>query len=121
MLGTISIADLEVCCIVGILAHEREREQLIFLDIELDRDFTDAARTEDIEHTVNYAELSELLDAWIREQKFRLIETMAERSCALLFERWPEIQRIKLTVKKPNAIAAARHTAVSVERTRSTR
>ena len=119
MLGTISIADLEIRTIVGILPHERENEQNIYLDIELDRDFAEAERTEDVQHTVDYAEVSRVLSEWVQAEKFWLIETLAERGCRLLFERWPEITRAKITVKKPDAVKPARYTAVSVERSSS--
>jgi 7,8-dihydroneopterin aldolase/epimerase/oxygenase len=119
MLGTIAVLDLEIRCIVGVLPHEREIEQSVFLDIEFDHDFADAARTDQLQYTFDYAEISQVITAFVREQKFYLIETMAERCCAMLFERFPEMQRIKATIRKPAAIPTARCAAVSIERRRA--
>ncbi|NRA94816.1 MAG: dihydroneopterin aldolase [Planctomycetes bacterium] len=116
--GTIKVADLRVTCIVGILPHERENEQDLLVDVELNHDFAAAAATEDVTTTVDYAEVSQVLTEWMREKQFQLIETMAVEGCDLILERWPGVTCVKLTIKKPDAVEAARHTAVSFEKER---
>ena len=116
--GTIKVADLRVTCIVGILPHERENEQDLLVDVELGHDFGAPADTEDVTTTVDYAEVSEVLTDWIRERRFQLIETMAVEGCDLILDRWPGVTRVKLTIKKPDAVEAAAHTAVSFEKER---
>ena len=116
MLGTVEIKDLKITCIVGIYEKERELLQNLFLDVEMDLDFGDAARTEDVEHTVDYAEVSDKLEAWVQEKKFQLIETLAEQGCLLIFENWPAVSRCKIRVKKPGAVPQASYAAVTVER-----
>lgn len=116
MTGTISIVDLHVSCIIGIYPHERVEPQSLYLDLEFDTDFTSAAHTEDITHTVNYVQVSQVLTEFLQTQRFQLLETLAERSCQLVFQLWPAITRCRLTVKKPGALAEARHTAVTIER-----
>ena len=118
MLGTVFVQDLKITCIVGIYPKERELLQNLFLDVEFDLDFGDAETTEDVSHTVDYAEVSNLLESWVQEQKFQLIETLAERGCTLIFNRWPSIQRCKIKVKKPGAVPQAQYAAVMVERFR---
>jgi 7,8-dihydroneopterin aldolase/epimerase/oxygenase len=116
MLGTVTIKDLKITCIVGIYPKERELLQNLFLDVEMDLDFGAAAQTEDVQHTVDYAEVSDRLEAWVKERKFQLIETLAEQGCLLVFESWPAVQRCKITVKKPGAVPQASYAAVTVER-----
>lgn len=116
MIGTVSITDLKIHCIVGILPRERNEAQTIYLDVEMDHDFEMAAKTERVEHTVDYAEVSAGLTELATRAQFQLIETLAEQSAELIFERWRSVRRCKVTVKKPDAVPAARHTAVSVER-----
>lgn len=118
MLGTVFVRDLKITCIVGIYEKERELLQNLFLDVEFDLDFGDAANTEDVSHTVDYAEVSNLLESWVKAEKFQLIETLAERGCTLIFEKWANIQRCKITVKKPGAVPQAQYAAVMVERFR---
>ena len=45
-----------------------------------------------------------------------VIETLAERGCLLIFERWPQVQRAAIKVKKPGAVPQARFAAVGVVR-----
>ncbi len=116
MLGTITITDLEIHCIVGILEHERADAQAIFVDVELDTDFAQAHATEDVRHTVNYAEVSQRLAELAQMRKYQLIETMVEDCCALIFDRWPAVTRARVTIKKPTAVPDARYPAVMVER-----
>jgi dihydroneopterin aldolase len=118
MIGTIYLADLRVRCLVGILPHERERAQEILVDVELDRDFAEAARREDVSATVDYAAVAAELASWIAAQRAQLIETLAVRACDMLLARWPEVTRARVCIKKPAAVAAARHAAVAFERRR---
>jgi len=117
MIGTVEIADLEIRCIVGILERERVQEQTIYIDIEIDCDFAEAERTEDVAHAVDYAAVSSLITEWVQDEKFKLIETMAERACTLIFTKWPIAKRAMVRVKKPEAVDGTRFTAVRVDRT----
>ena len=119
MIGTVYVQDLKITCIVGIYEKERELKQNLFLDIEMDLDFGDAANTEDVSHTVDYAHVSDTIERWVQERKFQLIETLAEQGCQLIFETWPMIQRCYIKVKKPAAVPQAQYAAVSVNRFRS--
>jgi FolB domain-containing protein len=115
----IHIRDLEVRCIVGILPDERVNEQNIYLDVDIDYDFSAAAAADDIAQTVDYAEVSKVLADWIRETQALLIERIAIEGGDLILERWPQVPRVQITVKKPDAVAETRHVAVTAERIRS--
>ena len=115
-MGVLRIEDLKIRCIVGVYTHERKVEQDLFVDLRLELDFTEAARTDQIGHTLDYTRLAALLEEWMRREKFQLIETLAERSCVLITEAFPEVRRCRVTIKKPGALAAARFASVSAER-----
>ena len=59
-MNTISIVDLEITCIIGILPYERVKEQNILLDIDLDVDFGDSTCTDDINETIDYTKIAEM-------------------------------------------------------------
>lgn len=115
-MGIIAVQDLKVRCIVGVNPHERKVEQDLYLDLRIETDFADAARTDQLAHTVDYTAMAALLTDFIRREKFKLIETLAERACALLCAEWPQIRRCRVTIKKPGALPKARHAAVTAER-----
>lgn len=117
-MGIIAIQDLKVRCIVGVNPHERKVEQDLFVDLRIDTDFADAAHSDQLSHTVDYTAMASLLTDWIRREKFLLIETLAERACALLCAEWPQIRRCRVTIKKPAALPQARYAAVTAEKAR---
>lgn len=118
MKGTIELRDLRVHCIVGILPQEREVEQDVFIDIEMDLDFGPAADSEDIARTVDYSRVAQVVQDHAIDARYLLIETMSERIASLLLARWQMLDRVLVRVKKPAAVPAAANTAVSVERFR---
>lgn len=109
MTGTVIISDLHVHCIVGILPRERVETQDLFLDVEMDLDFAEAARTEHVKHTVDYAAVSAMLTETIQSRKYQLVETLAVRGCADILEQHPMVSRVRITVKKPAAVPSAAH------------
>lgn len=116
MMGKIAIQDLKVRCIVGVNPHERKVEQDLFVDLSLETDFTEVARTDHLRHTVDYTAIASLLTEWIRREQFGLIETLAERACTLVCETWPQVRHVRVTIKKPAALPGATHAAVTAER-----
>jgi dihydroneopterin aldolase len=115
-MGVMNIEDLKVRCIVGVYTHERKVEQDLFVDVRLELDFAEAARTDQIANTLDYTRLTAMLEEWMRREKFELIETLAERSCVLITEAFPEVRHCRVTIKKPGALAAARYASVTSER-----
>jgi dihydroneopterin aldolase len=115
-MGTLSVHDLRVRCIVGVHTHERKIEQDLLIDLVLEFDFTDAAREDGIGKTIDYTLLTERLEEWIRQEKFKLIETLAERACDLIRKEWPQVKLCRVTIKKPSALPKARFAAVTAER-----
>jgi dihydroneopterin aldolase len=115
-MGVLRIEDLKVRCIVGVYTHERKVEQDLFVDVRLELDFTEAARTDHIGHTLDYTRLAAMLEEWMRREKFQLIETLAERACVLIADAFPEVRHCRVTIKKPGALAAARYASVTAEK-----
>jgi dihydroneopterin aldolase len=77
-----------------------------------------AAREDAIEHALDYALASERVAALTREGRFQLAETLAEHIAALLLREF-SIQRVRVEVEKPQAVADADSVGVSIERRRA--
>ena len=119
MLGTTGLHNLRIDCIVGIYPHEREQVQTVFLDVELDYDFAPAAASDAIPDAVDYDQVVSLVTELVQARRFQLIEAMAEAAAALLLERLPAIQAVRLEVRKPAAVPAAANSFVRLERRRA--
>jgi len=119
MMGTAGLQGLRVECIVGIHPHERETPQPVILDIELDYDFASAATVDAIGDAVDYTVVASQVTALAERREFQLIETMAEEAATMLLERFPQVGRVRIEIRKPAAVPAATCAFVRVERTRS--
>lgn len=119
MTGTTGINSLHIDCIVGIHEHERRTPQAIVIDIELDYDFSAAAGSEAIGDAVNYVEVADSVTELVQRRAFFLIETMAEETAAMLLAQTPQVQSVRLEIRKPAAVPAASCSFVRVERARS--
>ena len=115
MHSTITIKQLEVICIVGILAHERELPQKLQLDIELELDLRSFLASQDLKDSADYAEIATFLTTWVQEAQFELLESLAVQSCEIILKRWSSITQCKITVKKPSAIPNAKYASVTVQ------
>lgn len=86
----------------GVYDWERERGQRFVVDAVLELDTRPAAAGDDLDRTVNYAELSQQLHAILTGQPVDLIETLAQRLAdACLANRL--VDAVEITVHKPDA------------------
>ncbi len=113
----IIIEDLRVHAIVGILDWERKVPQELVLTVELETDLTLAAKSENIEDTVNYALVAERLDALIVSSKFKLLETLVERSADMLLEEFVS-SWVKIRCIKPQVLRNTKAVGVEIVRTK---
>ncbi|WP_299597207.1 dihydroneopterin aldolase [uncultured Microbulbifer sp.] len=109
------IRDLKVDTIIGIYDWEREVRQTVSLDIEMAFDIREAARTDNIEHTLNYKAVAKRLIAFIEGAEFLLVETMAEQAADIVRKEF-NVSWLRLRLSKPGAVRGARDVGVIIER-----
>ena len=114
-MGILDIRDLRVRCIVGVHTYERKIEQDLLVDLRLEFDFSEAAHTDQIDLTIDYTRLADMLEKWMQREKFQLLETLAARACILITDEWPQISHCRVTIKKPSALPKAQHASVTSE------
>ena len=100
MSPTLSIVDLELLCHLGVPAEERAHPQKILCTAVFPvPDFKKASQNESLEHTVNYYDLSQLLQKTALQKERKLIETLAADLVESAFAAFP-ILWIDLELKK---------------------
>jgi len=114
-MDSIKIKGLEIQTIIGTLAWERKVKQKLIVDLEVEHDISAAAEHDELEKTVNYAAVAEEVTCFITSNQFQLIETVAEKTAQLIKNGF-NVQRLRITVRKPGAISCAKEVAVSIER-----
>jgi FolB domain-containing protein len=97
MTPIISIVDLELTCHLGVPAEERAQPQKILCTAVFPvPDFKKAAQKDSLEHTVNYYDLSQLLQKTARQKERKLIETLtadlAESVFATFLISWIDLE-----------------------------
>jgi len=102
----------------GCLADERAAGVHLDVDVELRTDPRDAARSDRVEDTIDYARLVETCRRIVEDDSYHLVETVAERLAeALLVEPRATSVRVRVA-KRPPLAAAVDRFSVTVERRR---
>lgn len=110
----ISIDNLQLFAIIGTQAHERLTPQPLLLNLAFNYDIQMAANSDQLTDTIDYAKLSERLIQFVANSEYFLIEALAAAIMHWLQQEYA-LERVKLTLKKPNAIASAEHVAITID------
>ncbi len=86
----------------GVYDFERERGQMFRVDAVLELDTRPAAAGDDLDRTVNYAELAHQLYAVLSGEPVNLLETLAQRLVDVCLTS-PLVGAAEITVHKPEA------------------
>ncbi|MEI7807289.1 MAG: dihydroneopterin aldolase [Verrucomicrobiota bacterium] len=113
-MAKISIVDLEVFYHVGVPDAERAEPQRLLLTVELESDFSAAAKTDAIADTIDYFAVTQRLLKFGEGREWKLIEKLAaDLAETILTEFKP--QSVSIEVKK-FIIPQARHVSVRLEK-----
>jgi dihydroneopterin aldolase len=90
----------------GVGEEERLHAQPLDVDVELLLDLTEAAASDDLTRTVDYAELHRRVVEFVARTSFRLLERLAAQlALDLLGEH--RIAEVTVKIAKPNLLAGA--------------
>ena len=121
MSDRIFIAGLSLHAYHGVMAHEAKVGQTFTIDLTLDVDLSEAARTDKVRDTVSYDKVVECASKAFSTQRFRLIEAAAGRIADAILETFPRVEAVAVTIHKPHAPIAATFSDVGVTLSRARR
>lgn len=87
----------------GVLDEEEFLGQRFFVDAELDVDAAAALESDAIDDTVNYGLAFRVIEEIVTGRRRYLIEALAQDVAKELCQRFPQVRRAKITIRKPNA------------------
>lgn len=99
------LEGIEVPCALGVSAAERRMRRPVRIDLELSCPLERAGRSDRIGDTIDYGAVFEVVEAVAGEREHRLVEALGERIAAALFEGFPVVTRIVVTVRKSRPLA----------------
>lgn len=112
----LELNGLTVACIIGDLPHERTATQVLRVDLALTIP-ADAAKTDALADTVDYAALTERVRAALVAAKCRMIERAAKLVLDLCFGD-ARVCQARVRITKAGAVANLDSAAVILEATR---
>ena len=118
-MDAIIIEGLKVDTVIGCFNWERQIIQPLMLDLTIHNDLTQAANSDELDDTLNYAQICELAAQVIQAAQPKLIEHAAQLVLESLFTTFPSIESISITIRKPAIIAQANAVGIRLERNRN--
>ena len=111
----IYLRNLKIDTVIGIYDWERRIKQTVILDLEMATDIKKAAKSDDIEDTLDYKAIAKRVISFVEESEYKLVETLAERIAEIIVNEF-KVPWVKLSLNKIGAIRGARDVGVIIER-----
>ena len=111
----VHIQGLSIQTTIGFFEWEKQIKQTLVIDVAMGWNTALAAENDELDKTLDYAEISIKIAEFANDNPVDLIETLAERMAKFLMETY-HIPWLKLKVAKPNAVHNAFTVAVEIER-----
>jgi dihydroneopterin aldolase len=115
MQGRIKVSGIRFHAFHGLTKLERQVGVRYRVDVAMDADIAKPAETDRIEDAVDYRHVHELVVKIGRGNSFRLIETLVERIARQILERYPAVQRVRVSVDKETPVLDGLVDSVGVE------
>ena len=87
----------------GVLKEEATLGQKFFIDMELYLDTREAGQTDDMNKSVSYADVYEVVKEIVENKRFNLLEALAENIAEEVLNKFDLLKGIMVRVKKPEA------------------
>lgn len=114
----IHIENLEIFANHGVYPEETRLGQKFLISLTMYLHTREAGRTDDLEKSINYGEVSSFMTGYMKENTYKLIEAAAESLAEELLLRYPLLEGVTLELKKPWAPVGLPLETVSVKITR---
>lgn len=111
----IIIKDLKLYAYHGVNPEEKIEGQNFILDIICKTDLKKPCQSDNVEDTVSYAQIIKLVKRVFVAEKYDLIEKAAQVVADAILDTFDKIEKVEITLKKPEAPIKADFGYVAVE------
>ena len=115
----IHVSGIQVFAHHGVFPEEKADGQLFVVDVDVELDAARAIETDRVEHTLNYAELAQLIHDEVKRDPVDLLETVAYRVVSAVFGHSSLASFVSVTIHKPQVSMPVTVDQVSVTISRS--
>lgn len=110
------IKDLLVRSILGLNPEERVNKQDILINMVLFTDVRAAAKSDDIEASVDYKSVTKRVIQHVEDSSDLLVEKLVSDIARIILTEFP-VERVQVRVEKPGALRFAKSVGIEIERT----
>jgi 7,8-dihydroneopterin aldolase/epimerase/oxygenase len=114
-MDTLFIRGLEVRVIIGANDWERQVQQTIIVNLEMNTDARAPAAHDDLTQALDYSAVISAIEGCVNESNCRLIETLAEGIATLVRKEFG-VRWLRLELIKPRPLAGRHVVGVVIER-----
>ncbi len=115
MIGRIHLKNMVFYGYHGNLVEENTLGQRFLIDLVLSLDIAEAARTDDLHATVDYAKVYALCRQIVEHDRVKLLETLANHIIDRVFETSPRVTKVEIVIRKPSVPVGGALDYVAVE------
>jgi 7,8-dihydroneopterin aldolase/epimerase/oxygenase len=101
-MDTMTLKGMQFFGYHGVFAEENKLGQRFGVELELDLDLRKAGQSDDLEETINYAELHALTKKIVEGPPFKLIEALANAIASKVLDTYTIINEVAVRVTKPH-------------------
>lgn len=103
----------------GVFSEENKLGQRFKVDIVLHADLQPAGKTDDLNKTINYADIYTMTKEVIEGPPKKLVETLTETLAQKILDTYERVQSCQIKIIKPDPPIPGHYDSVAVEMTRS--
>jgi dihydroneopterin aldolase len=103
----------------GVFQEEQKLGQRFIVDLILEVNLASAGSTDNLEETINYGEVYEIVKKIVEGKSFKLVESVAENISRDLLQTFSLLHQCTVKVIKPDPPIAGHYQSVAVEITRA--
>ena len=111
----ICLEGIELAATIGCEDWERRAPKRLTLDVVMAADASAAAQSDDVEHTVDYAQVVQQVMAFAAESQFQLLESLIDGIADLVLSEF-SVPWVRLKLSKPRVLKGVALAAVVLER-----
>ncbi|MGM0924626.1 MAG: dihydroneopterin aldolase [Bacillota bacterium] len=111
----IVVSGMEFYGYHGVFSEETKLGQRFRADLTVELDLREAGRTDDLQHTVNYASLYHICKIIAEGKPYKLVESVAEKIAEQVLKEFQQVINCTVKLYKPDPPIPGHYQHVSVE------
>ena len=111
----IFINDLQVETVIGIFDWEREIKQTISINLEMEFDISKAAKSDDINDSLDYKKVSKRIISLCEKADSYLVENLIEKIAQAVLKEFP-VSKVTVSLEKPGALRVSKSVGIKITR-----